>query len=99
MYRITVWTPPERAGMFAQLLRAENLEVTFDPPPERRSQGGGEVVQVVYWVANNAGAGLVGGTAYAAVTRAVDKVRQKIPKARIEVDPDESAQDPHFKPG
>ncbi len=85
--------------MFAQMLRAENLEVAFEPPLERRSQGGGEVVQVVYWVANNAGAGLVGGASYAAVTRAVDKIREKIPKAQITIDPDETVEDPNSEPG
>ena len=59
--------PPARASQMARFFIDEGFEVSWDGPLEKRSGGfEGELVQIVFWLKDNAASGLVGGAAYAA---------------------------------
>jgi hypothetical protein len=75
--------------MFAQVLRDSGLTVNYEPPMERRDGGGEALVHVVYWIADNAGAGLIGGATFAAAAKAVAKLRERFPKAVVNLDEEE----------
>ena len=66
-------------------MRSEGLEPEFEAPIEERSFGD-VVVNVTIWVAEQGAAALVGGAVTAAVLRAKVKVKEKLPRAKIEVD-------------
>ena len=61
-------------------------------PGEARAGGIEEqIVQIVYYLKDNAGAGIVGGAGYAAVQSAVKKIRRALPAAKIgEIEQDDS---------
>jgi hypothetical protein len=71
---------PDVTGLFLE----EGLEVTYDGPMEKRAGGfEHEIVQIVFYLKDNAGAGIVGGAGYAAVQAAVKKIREYFPEATI----------------
>ena len=48
------------------------------------------MVQVVYFLAKSAGAGVVAGTAYDAAKRAVRKIRERFPSVTVTVEDEEA---------
>ncbi len=87
MIKVTIEAPAERAEVFAQILEAEGLQVTYDPPTERRSpEELSAVVQLVYWVAEKGAEGLDGGAAFALASAAVGRIRERFPNVRARVD-------------
>ena len=85
--KVTIEAPAERAGVFAQILESEGLEVTYDPPTEGRSpQEVRAVVKLVYWVAEKGAEDLVGGASFALASAAVGKIRERFPTVRAKVD-------------
>jgi hypothetical protein len=96
-YKVRMKIPATRAGLFAQMFQDEGLEVTRI---EEGSGGADEnryidlsvpIVQVVYFLKDNAASGVVGGASFAAAQTAVKKIREKFPKAKIgEIEEDSS---------
>jgi len=74
------------------MFQDEGLEVSWTGPMEKRAGGfEDQIIQVVYFLKDNAGAGIVGGASYAAVQAAVKKIRQKFPAAKVgEIEEDDS---------
>ncbi len=81
--------PAARASQMAQFFLDEGFEASWDGPLEKRAGGiEQELVQVVFWLKDNAASGLVGDAAYAAAQSAVRPVRERIPSVKAEVQDD-----------
>jgi hypothetical protein len=95
MTKVTLEIPPARASQMASFFLDEGFEVSWDPPLEKRAGGvERELVQVVFWLKDNAASGLVGGAAYAAAQSAVRRIRERFPSVKSEVEGDDSAEEP-----
>lgn len=78
--------PAARAGQMAQFFLEEGFEVTWDGPLEKRAGGfERELVQVVFWLKDNAASGLVGGAAYAAAQSAIRRIKERFPGISADV--------------
>lgn len=95
MTRVTVEIPPARAALIAKIFQDEDLEVSWETQFETRAGGGLEAVQVVYFLAMSAGAGIVGGASYDAVKRAINKLRERFPALEVTVDDEQVAEEQH----
>lgn len=72
--------------LLVDALRDEGFEPEYQPPLEQRGPAGDVVVQVVIWLAEEAGGELVGAAAMAAAMRARDRVKARLPRSRVEID-------------
>lgn len=90
--KVTMEIPPARASQMARFFLDEGFEVSWDGPLEKRSGGfEGELVQIVFWLKDNAASGLVGGAAYAAAQSAIRRIKERFPSIQADVeDPDSS---------
>jgi hypothetical protein len=77
--KITYEGPPAIAGLFAQLLRDDGIEVSFDPPKERRDGTAEVAVKVVMFLADKVGDAAVA----AALGAAVAKLKGRFPRAKV----------------
>ena len=81
--------PPARASQMAQFFIAEGFDVSWDGPLEKRAGGiDRELVQIVFWLRDNAASGLVGGAAYAAAQSAVRRLRERFPSVKVDIEED-----------
>ena len=90
MTRVRVDIPESRASTFARIFQEEGLEVMW----ESRETGGRQrqIDQIDFHLKCYSGVGLEGGAAYAAAQRAVKKIHQWFPAAKIgEVEQDDTA--------
>lgn len=79
--------PASRASMFAKIFEDEGLEVSWEGPMEKRAGGFEEqIVHIVYYLKDNAGSGVVGGAAYAAVQAGLKKIRERYPSVTATVE-------------
>ncbi len=77
--------------MFARIFQEEGLEVMWEGPMEKRAGGEEQIVQIVFYLKDNAVRGLVGGAAYEAAQEAIKKIHERDPAATIgEVKQDDS---------
>jgi hypothetical protein len=84
--------PASRTSMFARIFQDEGLEVMWESPLGKRTGVEEQIVQIVFYLKGNADAGLEGGAAFEAAQRAVTKIHQRFPEAKIgEVQRDDSA--------
>jgi hypothetical protein len=94
MTKVTMEIPPARASQIAGFFLEEGFEVSWDGPLEKRAGGfEGELVQIVFWLKDNAASGLVGGAAFAGAQSAVRRIRERFPSVKAEIEGDESAED------
>lgn len=92
MTKVRMDIPASRTSMFARIFQDEGLEVMWEGPIEKRAGVEEQIVQIVFYLKGNAGAGLEGGAAFAAAQRAVTKIHERFPAAKIgEVQQDDSA--------
>ena len=76
--------PASRASMFARIFQEEGLEVMWESRPVPTRVGGKrQIDQVVFYLKGNSDAGLVGGAVYEAAQRAVKKIHERFPEAKI----------------
>jgi hypothetical protein len=76
--------PASRASMFARIFQEEGLEVMWESRPVPTRVGGKrQIDHVVFYLKGNSDAGLVGGAVYAAAQRAVKKIHERFPEAKI----------------
>ena len=89
MTKVTVEIPPDRASQMAQFFLDEGFEVSWDGPLEKRAgEIERELVQIVFWLKDNAASGLGGGAAYAAAQSTVRRIRERFPSVKAEVQDD-----------
>jgi hypothetical protein len=95
MTKVTLEIPPARASQMAAFFIEEGFEVTWDGPLEKRAGGfERELVQVAFWLKDNAASGLVGGAAFAAAQSAVRRIRERFPSVKAEIEGDDSEKQP-----
>ena len=82
-----------QASMLAGIFQEEDLEVMWESRPMANRVGDKRRFdQIVFYLKGNSDAGLVGGAAYAAAQRAVKKIHERFPAAKIgEVEQDDTA--------
>jgi len=94
MVKVTMEIPPARASQMAQFFKDAGFEdVSWDAPMEKRWGAEAELVQLIYWLKDNAGAGIVGGAAYAAAQSAVRKIRERFPSVEADFEEDAEGSD------
>lgn len=81
---ITYEGPAPYASALVQILKEHYVEVDWDPPVERRDATG--VLEVVVL-------GIVASGAYDAIKASVTKFLERFPRAKAEIDPDDSDPD------
>jgi len=82
--------PASSAGRIAKMFEDEGFDVTYSAPLQKRAGGlANELVQIVYYLKDNGGAGIVGGAAYAGVQRVVNRLRERAPDLKVEVKDDD----------
>jgi hypothetical protein len=90
MTKVAMTIPPARASQYAQLFEEQGFEVSWEAPFEKSTGVEAEVVHVVFWLKDNAAAGLVGGAAYAAAQGVVRRIRDRFPSVQAEVHEDDA---------
>jgi hypothetical protein len=91
MTKVRMDIPASRASMFARILQEEGLEVMWEGPMEKRAGVEEQIVQIVFYLKGNAGAGLEDCAVYAAAQGAVTKIHERFPAVKIgEVEQDDS---------
>ena len=84
MTKVRMDIPGSRASTFARIFQEEGLEVMWESKRQ--------IDQIDFYLKCYSGAGLEGGAAYAAAQRAVKKIHQRFPAAKIgEVEQDDTA--------
>jgi len=98
--RITYTGPSTGIPLLEHFLRDEGLTAQFEPFTEPRGAGD-VIVDLIGWIGDSSGNGVVGGAAYAAACRAKDKFVAQFGRAKkVEIDPDgghadEGTAEPH----
>ncbi len=82
--------PSSRAGMVAEMFKADGVDVSWMGPMEKSAGVGREIVQVVFYLKDNGTSGLVGGAAYAAAQAGVKKLRERFPQVEATIEEDDS---------
>jgi hypothetical protein len=83
MVKVTIEAPSEVAGRLAQMFESEGLRVSWEGPLSKGVGGGREVVQLVYWVWTAGASGVVGGASFPLAKIAVQKIRERFPRAKV----------------
>ena len=88
MTRVNIEIPPARASQIAEVFEDEGLSVEWEAPMEKRAGIEHELVQVVFYLKDQAGGGVVGGTAYAMAQAGMGKIRKKFPSVGAKIEDD-----------
>ena len=83
MVKVTIEASSEVAGSLAQVFESEGLQVSWEGPISKGVGGGSEVVQLIYWVGTAGASGVVGGASFALANIAVQKIRERYPRAKV----------------
>ena len=78
--------------MLAQMLNEEGVDVSYEPPIERRSAGP-DLVVVVLWVAEKAASKAFDISLDTLIGRAIARLKNRVPDADVTVERSDSSSD------
>jgi hypothetical protein len=90
--KLTYRGPASLTSMFAQMLTDEGVDVSYEPPIERRSAGP-DLVVVVLWVAEKVVSKAFDVSLDTLIDRAVARFKNRVPSADMTIERSDSSSD------